>query len=827
MPRSHHDGVLHHADRAFVTSVARADVRATWRAIAGTVTVLAVTLGLALVALSGARRTQSSYSELLRSVNSSTMLVTTFGNYSESTNDAVAALDEVSGSQTNVGFNVGVMVDGRVDRSQLSEAVGTFDGRAFDQDRFVVTSGRMAGRDRVDEIVVNEFAAERFGYAVGRRLDLGVYRSDEFGAPGFFEAPPPASVEMTVTIVGIGLFPDEVIQDEADRTARLLLTPASSELARGLETYGLQGLQLRHGAADVAAVDAQLATMFPPGTIETQRISDLDLDARRALRPISVAIAVFGLIAALVGLALSAQSIARVHRRLGAEHRILHAVGATSASIVLIGMAGPAVTIACGVCAAAGIAIVASATMPIGPVRGLAGVGGVDVDLTVIGLGCAVAILVLLAASIVVVAASAPGRVAQRTRPVRPSWIVTRLASLGLSPSTTTGVRFAVEPNVSGGGVSMRSAMSGAALSVAALIAALTFGSSLAELRSTPRLFGWQWDAVVLAGNGYANLDPAEADTILSAQAGVDEWSGVYFGTDRVDGRLVDLLGLAPGSAVEPPVTAGRAIRDSTEIVLGAETAADLRVGIGDVVTLAGDLAPHPVTVVGIATLPTIGRIHVSHVSLGSGAIVAPELVPGHDRDLFGEYAPGVGPHAYFVRLEPGSDHDAVISAMGRAVLPLAGIAGIDALGVQRPAEIVNARSIIEVPRLLAAVLAIAAALSLAFAVGSSARRRRHELGVLRALGFTGRQLDTAVASQGVTTALVGLVVGVPVGVVLGRALWMQFARDLSVVVRPVVPVGSIGVVVGVTLLIAALVSVTPARSDRQHSVATMIRRQR
>ena len=85
-------------------------------------------------------------------------------------------------------------------------------------------------------------------------------------------------------------------------------------------------------------------------------------------------------------------------------------------------------------------------------------------------------------------------------------------------------------------------------------------------------------------------------------------------------------------------------------------------------------------------------------------------------------------------------------------------------------------------------VLVFAALASLALTLGSSVRRRRHDLALLKTLGFTRRQLASTVRWQASVTVVVGLVVGVPLGVIAGRWLWEVFARDLDVVPEPSTP---------------------------------------
>jgi ABC-type antimicrobial peptide transport system permease subunit len=81
-------------------------------------------------------------------------------------------------------------------------------------------------------------------------------------------------------------------------------------------------------------------------------------------------------------------------------------------------------------------------------------------------------------------------------------------------------------------------------------------------------------------------------------------------------------------------------------------------------------------------------------------------------------------------------------------------------------------------PVLLAAGLVAGAALSLGLALGAAVRRHRRELAVLAALGFTSRDVGRTVVWQATTTMLVGLVIGVPVGIVVGRRLWSAFTTS-------------------------------------------------
>src|SRR5207248_9042324 len=83
----------------------------------------------------------------------------------------------------------------------------------------------------------------------------------------------------------------------------------------------------------------------------------------------------------------------------------------------------------------------------------------------------------------------------------RPSAVAGAFARTGLDPTAVAGVRMALEPGRGRTATPVRSALVGAAISIAALVGSMTFGASLRHLVDTPRLdgVGWQYEA----GNPY------------------------------------------------------------------------------------------------------------------------------------------------------------------------------------------------------------------------------------------------------------------------------------------------------------------------------------
>jgi predicted lysophospholipase L1 biosynthesis ABC-type transport system permease subunit len=124
-------------------------------------------------------------------------------------------------------------------------------------------------------------------------------------------------------------------------------------------------------------------------------------------------------------------------------------------------------------------------------------------------------------------------------------------------------------------------------------------------------------------------------------------------------------------------------------------------------------------------------------------------------------------------------------------------------------AAILNDAQMGDQPITLALVLALAVLVSLAATVIASARRRRHELAVLKALGFTRRQLRGVIAWQTTTILVIAAVLGLPLGVAAGRWAWSSFAASIGVVPVTVIPLATM--IIGLLVLVGVGNALTAA----------------
>ena len=94
----------------------------------------------------------------------------------------------------------------------------------------------------------------------------------------------------------------------------------------------------------------------------------------------------------------------------------------------------------------------------------------------------------------------------------------------------------------------------------------------------------------------------------------------------------------------------------------------------------------------------------------------------------------------------------------------------------QRPNGITNYASIDGTPAALAALLAAVGAAVLGQFIVVSGRRRRRDFAILKTLGMIWRQVRAITAWQVSTLTGLALLVGLPLGVAVGRWSWALFA---------------------------------------------------
>ena len=127
------------------------------------------------------------------------------------------------------------------------------------------------------------------------------------------------------------------------------------------------------------------------------------------------------------------------------------------------------------------------------------------------------------------------------------------------------------------------------------------------------------------------------------------------------------------------------------------------------------------------------------------------------------------------------------------------------------PVEIHHVRDVAWLPRALAALLGGLALVAVGHALLTGIRSRRGDLAVLKTLGFVRAQVRSVIMWQAIILAAIGIVVGGPIGIVVGRLAWQLVADALGV--RPVSSVSPLMLaIVPGTLCLALVLAILPAR---------------
>jgi hypothetical protein len=448
-------------------------------------------------------------------------------------------------------------------------------------------------------------------------------------------------------------------------------------------------------------------------------------------------------------------------------------------------------------------------------------------DWTVLGFGVLILIVGLGVLSAGLTYRAAPNRVAARQRAGgdRASAVARATASAGLPASAVAGFRFALEPGNGRTAVPVRSAILGAILAITVVTGTLTFGSSLDALISQPPLYGWNWNYMLLSGySGDEDLPQLETTTLLEHDPYVSGFSGVYFDRLKIDGQSVPVLGGTPGATVQPPLLSGHRFAAANQVVLGATTMAQLHVHLGESVTAKNAVGNVTrLVVVGTATMPAVGT-QSPHLEMGTGALLDYRIIPASERNLQGSPVPG--PNAFLIRIRNGANPAVAsrsLAQIDRTLNASADSSG-GVIGVMRPAEIANYRSLGTVPALVGGALAVGAVIALGLTLIASVRRRSRDLALLKTLGFTQRQLAATVAWQSTVAVSLGALVGVPLGIVVGRTLWDLFARNIHAVPQPSVPVLSTVLTAMGAIVLANVVAAIPGRIAARTPTALILR---
>ena len=778
--------------------------------------VLGVLAGLAaavaLSAFAGARRSASAWDRLREATGAADAVVFAsqvdiFGpdvDWSE-----VAALPYVEAAGS-FGIPFVTVVDGPDDVA--AEVGGMFsvpfgDWRT-DVDRPIVLEGRLPDPSDPHEVLAPPGARE-FGIDVGQTYTVRLPSDEQLASMDIFGEPKGQEVELRV--VGIGRSTFELATIPGDG-AGWITTPAFHDRYAAPVTF-IDNLlvRFRPGQGSVTQLERDAREIF-----DRPRMPVLDAEAasKRVTNGTnleSVGLALFGLAVALAGAVLIGQALTRSVRAGAVDLPPLHAMGFTrpdGARALALPHLG--VVAAAAVVAAAG-AVVLSPLYPLGLGRDVEPDPGVHADWLVLGLGVPLTVAVLLAT--ILVSAYRATALSPVSRPVRRSRLVALLAGTNAGPSVLVGAGLALEPGRDRRALPTRPALAGVAMGVIGVIGAQSLLVAIDDAIAHPSRFGTNWD-----------LEMSIND--VSGAPTFDEAMGTVDGDDAVEASAVAGKSLLIVDGVTTPtwsITTRKGALDFTvlegrrpdtlgEIALGPETAAAADIDVGDEVdVVASDGTERSLRVVGLALVPTTPHSNydqgawvtrAEQVSL-AGAEVG-QLPAGADG---GEESSS--PPVLPMQLVDLTEGTATEAAAGRISEGL-DTALHDLRPPDPPLDVTNLRNVRPLPLLFAAFTMVLAIGTVAHVSASVVRRRGSELAVLRSLGMTGGGIRAALGWQATTLSVIGLMVGVPIGVALGRVSWRVVADHTPLVFSPPLAMVALVLAAPVTILLANVIATYP-----------------
>jgi hypothetical protein len=392
------------------------------------------------------------------------------------------------------------------------------------------------------------------------------------------------------------------------------------------------------------------------------------------------------------------------------------------------------------------------------------------------------------------------------------------------------GVRHALERGRGRTSVPVATALVGTAAAIAALVAASVFGASLSTLVGTPRLYGQDVQVVM---SGFSEPFAKSIGARLQSDPAVTRM------TAALVGKYISVNGVSVDSVIAEPLKGpmvfsligGRDPGGAGEIALGTQTMRSAGLHVGSVATVSvitpsgatrtgrlhvvGSVAFPPVLSTGGglgvgAVLPVQSAVTLICPSGPAQASCTSKLEHKIDNPSFTNW--GVA-----VRLAAGPAGRATAVRLERRYAPYLQILSV-------PTNLVNFGQAVNFPALLGITLAVFGAATLAHLLLVSASRRRREFALLKVLGFVRRQVRVSVSSQATTVAVVGIVLGVPLGLVVGNLAWQAFALNLGAVPLTVVPIGLVALVGGGALVLGNLLAFAPATFAARSRPAAALR---
>ncbi|MGZ4765173.1 MAG: ABC transporter permease [Ilumatobacteraceae bacterium] len=758
--------------------------RERWLANVGLCVVVAVVTGVVLAFAAGAERT-ATVADRYTSANA-VFDGSIYQNDGRPRTKEVAALPGTA-SAHSITFVFGLLIP-----TGASESIDSSDFSGS----YLATGVRLvAGRD-VDPAIAGEFVASRsfidaYHARIGDTFTLKTLSQKQADARGYDTQEAPAGPSMKAVLVGVVDGPAGL----DDPTPAAFFSPALLDDPRIGVKVTIMVVRLRTGV-DLDAFRTQLNTLPDSEALSLDKAVLVSPELRKAAKAQALGLWALAAVAAIASIAVLGQLITRHVRLSDADRNRLMSIGYGDRQMVWESIGRAAIPAVSGTAIGLVLATSLSGIFPRGFARRLEPHVGLRVDVGVLLPGAVIFIVTLLACTL---AALLLSRLTSRQGSSTTSRIEA-VASRAGSATASTGLRFAFGRRDQDPG-STRTVVVGLALTLAFLVGALTFATSLVRLVDQPARYGVNYD--MMLGSGATSI-PDEMRAALDSDADIDGLVLYAEGQVSYGSATLRLIGMqALKGDIAPRVLLGRLPASNDEIALGRLAANALHARVGGSVSLSGDNGTGQFHVTGLVVVPSIG--------LNDGI--------GQDGLLTLAGLARLNPTAPVTAVAVGFRSDAPPGAVQRlAQLTGAGAALSNDTSTSStlPPAIVNIDRISSIPFVLAAMLAVLAVVTVGYAMVTAVHNRRRDMAILRSIGADRRWIARAVHWQASAFTLLPLAIGVPLGLIVGRIVFRSFADSIGTVDDASLPLLLVTVVVVGLMVIANVVASVPAhRADR------------
>ncbi len=793
------------------------EVRRRWRSWLILVVLIAVVAGLVLAAAAAGRRTATAFPRFVAAHGYDVYI------YNNHPVPSLARLPEVA-SVVEIGVPGSAQPTCACTHTITLSDFYINELRPTALDRVVkLVAGRMPSQSSPDEVLASFNLQQDYGVHVGTVIRTPFYAASQRQALTSGANVTPSGPTVALHVVGIEAAELEFPSGQAPEYD-LFTTPAFARVVnKHTLIQSVYLVRLRHGSADLPRFAADVSKLH------VDYVSNQDALATAiagSIHPQAVGWWLLAALAALAGLVVVGQALGRQSVVESEEYPTLRALGFSRRRLVVLGMARNLVLALVGAGGAVVVAFALSPLTPVGEARLAEPSNGLSFDPLVLLLGAlATVIVVLLLGVWPALRASRVHMFDDRAADAHPSTIVTHLAAAGAPPSAVIGVRHALERGRGAASVPVGTALFGTAFAVMALCATAVFGASLSHLTATPALYGDDFQVTFSNQGGGPGSPSAEVDSLEHDHA----VTGIMLGTrNEVSINGVTVATVA-GKAVRGPLLLsmvnGRYPAGLHDVTLGTTTLQQVGAHIGSIVRITaqvptGGTRTVPFRVVGTTSFP--GDFGLGGLGTGAAFTLAGYLnaacPAGPTQQACLSTYQANQEFAVMATVAPGPKEQAAVShlvdaSQGSGQRPIV------------PTSLVNFGEAVNFPLILGSMLALFGAATLMHLLVVSVARRRREIGLLKALGFVRTQVGAAVCWQATTVAIVGIIVGIPLGVAVGQVVWRAFATNLGAVPVSLVPVGVIAALGVGVLVVSNVLAAGPALAAAKSKTAAQLLR--